>query len=75
MSFAILTGFYGKIVGRSGLANVHNIVAFNGTVDADYQGTVSVVLFNLSDNEYIVEISNRIAQLIIEKRYDVICWV
>ena len=73
MSFAILTGFYGKIVGRSGLANVHNIVAFNGTVDADYQGTVSVVLFNLSDNECIVEISNRIAQLIIEKRYDVIC--
>ena len=73
MSFAILTGFYGKIVGRSGLANVHDTVAFNGTVDADYQGTVSVVLFNLSDNEYIVEISNRIAQLIIEKRYDVIC--
>ena len=73
MSFAISTGFYGKIVGRSGLANVHNIVAFNGTVDADYQGTVSVVLFNLSDNEYIVEISNQIAQLIIEKRYDVIC--
>ena len=75
MSFAILTGFYGKIVARSGLANVHGIVAFDGTVDADYQGTVSVVLFNLSDNEYIVEISNRIEQLIIEKRYDVICWI
>ena len=71
LSFAIPTGFYGKIVGRSGLANVHDIVAFNGTVDADYRGTVFVVLFNLSDNEYIVEIGNRIAQLIIEKCYDV----
>ena len=71
MSFAIPTSFYGKIVGRSGLANIHGIVAFNGTVDADYRGTVCVLLFNLSDNEYIVEIGNRIAQLIIEKCYDV----
>ena len=36
LSFAIPTGFYGKIFGRSSLANVHSIVAFNGTVDADY---------------------------------------
>ena len=28
-------------------------------------------MLNLSDNEYIVEIGNRIAQLIIEKCYDV----
>ena len=62
LSFAIPTGFYGKIVGRSGLANEHGIVAFNGPVDAGYRGTVCVVLFILSDNEYIVEISNRIAQ-------------
>ena len=71
MSFAFRAGFYGKIVGRSGLANVHSIVAFNCTVDADCRGTVCVVLFNLFDNEYIVEIGNRIAQLIIEKCYDV----
>ena len=54
MSFVISTGFYGKIVGSSGLTNVHDIVAFHGTVDADYRGTVCVVLFNLSDNEYIL---------------------
>ena len=58
---------YGKIVGRSSLANVHGIGAFNGTVDTDYRRTVCVVLLNLSDNEYIVEIGNLIAQLIIEK--------
>ena len=71
LSFAIPTGFYGKIVGRSGLANIHSIVAFNSTVDPDYRGTICVVLFNLSDNEHIVEIGNQIAQLIIGKCYDV----
>ena len=71
MSFAFRASFYGKIDGRSGLANVHSIVAFNGTVDADSRGTVCVVLFNLFDNEYIAEIGNRIAQLIIEKYCDV----
>ena len=67
MSFAIPTGFYWKIIGRSGLANVHDLVTFNGTVDADYRGTLCVLSFNLSDNEYIVEIGNQILQLIIEK--------
>ena len=71
MSFAIPTGFYGKIVGWSGLANKQGIVAFNGTVDVDYRGTVCVVLFNLSYNEYVVEMGNQIAQLIIEKYYGV----
>ena len=60
LSFATPTGFYGKIVGHFGLANVHGIDALNDTVDSYYRGTVCVVLFNLSDNEYIVEIGNRI---------------
>ena len=37
LSFVIPIGFYGKIVGRSSLANVHGIGAFNGTVDTDYR--------------------------------------
>ena len=43
LNFAILFGFRGQIVGRSGLANVHGIVAFNVTIDAYYSGTVSVI--------------------------------
>ena len=50
----------GKIVGHFGLQNVHGIDALNDTVDAYYRGTVCVVLFNLSDNEHIVEIGDRI---------------
>ena len=71
LSFAISPGYCGRIIERSVLANVNGIVAFNGTVDADYRGTVCVLLFNLSDNKYKVEIGNQIAQLIIEKCYDV----
>ena len=71
LNFAILSGFYGWIVGRSGLANVHGIVAFNCTVDVDYQETVWIILFNLSNIEHDIKVGNPIVQLIIEKCYDV----
>lgn len=57
----------GGIIGHSGLANVHGITAFNGTIDSDYRGTVCVILFNLTNEKYVVETGNRIAQLIIER--------
>ena len=68
---AIPKGYYGAIVGRSGLANRLGIVAFPETVDAGYRGVVGVKLFNFSDECYKVEIGNRIAQIIIQKCYNV----
>ena len=38
----------------------------NGTIDLDYRGNVGVILFNLSNEEYVIERGDRIAQLIIE---------
>ena len=38
-----------------------------GVIDADYRGTVFVLLFNLSDTDFTVEEGDRVAQLIIEK--------
>ena len=64
---AILVGYYGRIIGRSGFTNVHGITIYNGTIDSEYRGKVCVVLFNLSNEEYVVETGNRIAQLIIER--------
>ena len=64
-------GYYGRVVGRSGLANFKGIFAFNGTVDAEYRGNFCVVLFNLSNFSYVVEIGNRIGQFIVEKRNDI----
>ena len=45
---AILVGYYGRIVGRCGLAIAHGITVNNEMIDLDYQGNVCVVLFDLS---------------------------
>ena len=39
----ILKGYYGRVVGRSGVANFKGIFAFNGTVDSKYRRNVCVV--------------------------------
>ena len=36
-----------------------------GTVDADYRGEVGVVLINLSQEDFVVEDGERIAQMVI----------
>ena len=38
-----------------------------GVVDADYRGSVGVVLYNYSDVDFEVKVGDRIAQLIVEK--------
>ena len=63
--------YYGRVVGRSGLANFKGIFAFSGTADSEYKGNVCVVLFNLSNFTYIVEIGNRFGQFLVEKRNDI----
>ena len=66
----ISNGYSGRVVGRSGLANFKGIFAFNGTVNSEYRENVCVVLFNLSNFTYVVEIGNQIGQFIVEKRSD-----
>ena len=38
-----------------------------GVIDSDYRGEVKVLLFNFSDDEFVVNVGDRIAQMIIEK--------
>ena len=38
-----------------------------GTIDADYRGEIKVILINLSNEEFIVEDGERIAQMIIAR--------
>ena len=64
-------GYYGRVVGRSGLAKFKGIFAFNGTIDSEYRGNTCVVLFNLSNFSYVVEIGTRIGQFLVEKRNDI----
>jgi dUTP pyrophosphatase len=44
-----------------------------GTIDADYRGEVKVILVNLSNEPFVVNPGERIAQLVIA-RYEKIEW-
>ncbi len=54
---------------RSGLAFKHGITVLNspGTVDADYRGEIKVLLINLSNEPFVIEHGERIAQMVIAK--------
>lgn len=62
-------GFEAQVRPRSGLAAKKGITVLNtpGTIDADYRGEIGVILVNLSNEDFIVENGERIAQLIIAK--------
>lgn len=66
---SIPDGFEAQIRGRSGLALNHGITLANGigTIDSDYRGEIKVILVNLSDEEYIVNKGDRIAQMVFMK--------
>ena len=62
-------GYEAQVRPRSGLAAKNGITVLNapGTVDADYRGEIGVILVNLSNEAFVVENGERIAQLIIAK--------
>lgn len=66
---ALPIGYEAQIRPRSGLALKHGITVLNtpGTVDADYRGEVMVLLVNLSQEDFIVNDGERIAQMVIAK--------
>ena len=62
-------GLEAQVRPRSGLAAKKGITVLNspGTVDADYRGEIGVILVNLSNDDFIINDGERIAQLIIAK--------
>lgn len=58
-------GYEMQIRGRSGLASKSGIEGFTGTIDSDYRGEVSAILFNHSEKDFIVKNGDRIAQAVI----------
>ncbi|SMO62024.1 dUTP diphosphatase [Solitalea koreensis] len=67
LSMEIPIGYEAQIRPRSGLALKHGITVLNtpGTIDADYRGEVKVLLINLSDQNFVVNSGDRVAQMII----------
>ena len=67
LQIALPSGCYGRIAPRSGLTIKKFIDVGAGVVDTDYRGEVGVILFNFLDSDFIVNMGDRIAQLILEK--------
>lgn len=67
--FELPVGFEMQVRPRSGLAFKKGVTVLNspGTIDADYRGEVGVLLVNLSNQDFVVESGERIAQLVIAK--------
>jgi len=62
-------GYEAQVRPRSGLAFKKGITVLNtpGTIDADYRGEVGVILVNLSNEDFLVEDGERVAQMVIAK--------
>ena len=67
LHIALPAGYEAQVRPRSGLALKHGITVLNapGTIDADYRGEVGVVLINLSQQDFVVNDGERIAQLVV----------
>jgi dUTP pyrophosphatase len=67
LRLAIPPGYEGQVRPRSGLAIKHGISLLNapGTIDADFRGTVQVILANLGQEPFTIRRGDRIAQLVI----------
>ncbi|WP_201985903.1 dUTP diphosphatase [Hymenobacter rubidus] len=75
LSMEIPVGYEAQVRPRSGLAVKHGIGIVNspGTIDADYRGEIRVLLVNLSNEPFVVNDGERIAQLIVAK-HETITW-
>lgn len=62
-------GYEAQVRPRSGLAAKKGITVLNspGTIDADYRGEIGVILVNLSNEDFVIENGERVAQLVIAK--------
>ena len=61
----ICDGYAGEVRGRSGLSR-RGVMVATGTIDSHYRGSLGIVLYNVSGEDYHIHAGDRIAQLVIE---------
>ena len=76
LRIALPAGVEAQVRPRSGLALKHGITVLNspGTIDADYRGLIGVILVNLSQEPFVIQAGERIAQMVIA-RHEQAEWV
>lgn len=75
LSIELPLGVEAQVRPRSGLALKYGITVLNspGTIDSDYRGEISVLLINLSSEDFVINDGDRIAQLVVA-RHEQIDW-
>ena len=67
LALAMPPDCYGRVAPRSGLALKRFVDIGAGVIDSDYRGELGVILFNFGDEDFTINMGDRIAQLIFEK--------
>lgn len=72
---ALPQGYEAQVRPRSGLALKKGITVLNtpGTIDADYRGEIGVILVNLSQEDFVINDGERIAQMVVA-RHETVEW-
>jgi len=68
-------GYEAQVRPRSGLAIKKGVTVLNspGTIDADYRGEIMVILINLSNDDFVIQHGERIAQMVVAA-HEVVTW-
>ncbi|MBM6882219.1 dUTP diphosphatase [Bacteroides caecigallinarum] len=66
---ALPEGYEAQVRPRSGLAIKKGVTVLNspGTIDADYRGEICIILVNLSNEPFVIEDGERVAQMVIAR--------
>ena len=69
LKIAVPKGYAAFVYPRSGLALKKGVTVLNadGVIDSGYRGEIGVILINHGENDFKVNLNDRIAQLIIQK--------
>lgn len=65
VAMAIPEGYFGHVLGRSGLARKNGIDVLGGVIDCDYRGTIGVTLLNTGLRDVEIEPGMRLAQMVV----------
>ncbi|MBO4410195.1 MAG: dUTP diphosphatase [Spirochaetales bacterium] len=69
ISISLPVGYEAQVRPRSGLAakKAITVLITPGTIDSDYRGEVKVILINHSDEPFVINDGDRIAQMVIAR--------
>ncbi len=58
------TWFYGQIKSRSSIAFGCQCEVVAGVIDSDFRGSINILIHNISHEEFVVKMNDRIAQIV-----------